>query len=424
MISRLTRGVKAAAAISAALGLAITGSAAADDREPRIVGGAPTTVQSFPWQVALAYDPTILPGTGFDRQFCGGTLVAPTIVITAAHCVFDNPPPPPDGPGIAGFNPASTFNVFTGRTNLSSSEGQEIDVAEIYYFEGSAGAPTLQSQSADPSKATGQLFNPTTFEWDAVFLELAAPSTTGTPIRIAGPGEESTWAAGAPALISGWGALSEGGGFPETLHSARIGMLADTTCGDPTVYGAEFFAATMVCAGVFPAGGIDTCQGDSGGPLVVEVFDRSRSPRAVNAFRLVGDTSFGNGCARPNFPGVYGRVAADPMRSALRSGVQLVAGVDVVGSGAVAPDATPPKTTITRHPPTRSKRKNASFAFTASEPASFQCRFDGQAFTSCSSPLSRNVGRKRHTFDVFAVDEQGNTGAAEQFRWQVRRKRR
>jgi len=62
----------------------------------------------------------------------------------------------------------------------------------------------------------------------------------------------------------------------------------------------SFEALTMVCAG-YDAGGTDTCQGDSGGPL----FGKT----ATGALKVVGATSFGNGCARPHQPGVYARVA-------------------------------------------------------------------------------------------------------------------
>ena len=57
---------------------------------PSIVGGDQTTIQKWPWQVGLTLSPELYFGNAFDRQFCGGSLVAPTIVITAAHCLFDD----------------------------------------------------------------------------------------------------------------------------------------------------------------------------------------------------------------------------------------------------------------------------------------------------------------------------------------------
>jgi Trypsin len=405
-MTSLKMGVTVAAA-SVTVTLALAAPAAASD--DRIVGGAPTSVQQYPWQAAVAFNDAIAPGDGYDRQFCGGTLVAPTVVITAAHCAFDFPLPVGSG-----FNPPSQFEVFTGRTTLSSSEGQAIDVAQLYYFEGTPGAPVLQSQTGDPSPSTGQLYNPNTGEWDAVFLQLASPSTTGTPIKIAGPDETALWAAGQPALISGWGDLAEGAGlFPDQLYAAQISVLTDADCG---AYGAGFVSATMLCAGV-AAGGIDTCQGDSGGPLVVQGFQRGE--KAVNTVRLVGDTSFGIGCARAGFPGVYGRLAADPMRSAFRNGILQVAGVDVVGSGALVPETTPPTTEIAKHPKKKTTKRKARFTFGANEESSFQCKLDKGTFKSCSSPFKQRVSPKRHKFQVQAVDVQGNVGTVDKFKWRV-----
>jgi hypothetical protein len=191
-------------------------------------------------------------------------------------------------------------------------------------------------------------------------------------------------------------------------------MVADSTCAG--AYGADFFASTMVCAG-FPQGGVDTCQGDSGGPLVVQAFQRSA--KAANTVRLVGDTSFGVGCARPGIPGVYGRLAADPMRSAFRNGILQVAGIDVVGSGALAPDSTGPVVDITKHPKKRGTKNKAKFRFTANEEATFTCALDRGAFKPCSSPFKKNVSDKKHKFRVQATDVQGNVGAVDKFKWRV-----
>jgi trypsin len=273
----------------------------------KIVGGTATTIAEWPWQTALLFDAAHSdPGDdGFDRQFCGGSLVAPTIVVSAAHCAFDVV----DSNGA--FDPVF-FDVVTGRTVLSSTAGQELSVAGYFFFTDGGGTPLFTGDTADG--------------WDAIFIQLASPSISPT-IKVAGPTEGAVWSPGRAAFATGWGALSSGGAFPDQLREVRIGILANLGC---SAYGADFIGALMLCAGV-QAGGKDTCQGDSGGPLVV--------PIAGGGFRLVGDTSFGNGCALPNFPGIYGRIASNPIRDALANGVQSIAGVNILGAGAQPPPA-------------------------------------------------------------------------------------
>jgi hypothetical protein len=100
------------------------------------------------------------------------------------------------------------------------------------------------------------------------------------------------------AIISGWGLLFDQGPAPDLLQAALVNVLPDAACG---TYGAQFDRSTMQCAGGvrFDGAIIDTCQGDSGGPLVANVGGRP----------LIGVVSFGRGCADPNFPGIYTRLA-------------------------------------------------------------------------------------------------------------------
>ena len=319
----------------AALGLGLIGligaSPAAAGAGPRIVGGSATTIGEWPWQVAIAADPESFGGNGFQRQFCGGTLVAPNVVLSAAHCfhdVFDN---------NGDFDDPDLFSVITGRTTLSSNVGQEIEVSNLFVAVDAGGTP-LYEAAGDPTPSGPDLFDDFTFEWDAVFVTLAANSSS-TPIKIAGPDETALWEADRDAVATGWGTTSSGGSKSDTLREVGIHMISDDFCNsEPPSYGTDdFFDELMVCAGE-TAGGRDTCQGDSGGPLVV--------PMAGGGFRLVGDTSFGFGCAAPNLPGVYGRIADDPMRTAIANAIQAETGANVLGSGGVPPEGTQPDGTI------------------------------------------------------------------------------
>ncbi len=381
---------------------------ASADRDPRIVGGTETTIAEWPWQVALAVNDEIDPRDGFQRQFCGGTLVAPTVVITAAHCLFDS-----RGPGTRFNTSPNNFEVFAGRTTLSSSQGQAIDFANFFF-------PVVGGGNAPAGTAT-PLYDPSQDEdHDFVVVQLESQASAGIPIKVAGATEEPTWAAGQPAFITGWGDQQSGAGnFPDNLREGRVQVIADSTC-NAAYTAALFHASTMVCAGL-PGGGVDTCQGDSGGPLVV--------PISGGGFRLVGDSSFGVGCALAQFPGVYGRLADNEVRGLIEQITQQRFGISVLGSGA-AP-LTLPDTLITKKPKNRLKvkrrkqRARATYKFTASEPGStFACQLDQKAPVPCASPFSKKVKRGRHKVAIVATNFIGDPGPAVSDSFRVKRKRR
>jgi hypothetical protein len=271
----------------------------------RIVGGHETTVRKWPWQVAIEY---LRPDPYPPLFSCGGSLVAPNVVVTAAHCVTL---------GSANFRPPSEFGAITGRTRLSSDRGRVHTVEDYYLFVDGDGRP---------------LWDPRTVAWDAVFMVLDEPSAQ-RPIKIAGPREASVWVPGQRAFITGWGTTRAGSDFEvsrektsDVLRQGRIRIASDAACNE--VYGPVLIPGLMVCAGL-GAGGVDACSGDSGGPLVVPV---------EHGYRLIGDTSFAAGCGQPGIPGVYGRLAADPMRSALGNGIRAMTGANVIGAGASPPN--------------------------------------------------------------------------------------
>jgi secreted trypsin-like serine protease len=149
--------------------------------------------------------------------------------------------------------------------------------------------------------------------YDITLLTLSRNSTQ-TPTRVSGASESALWSAGTLETIAGWGTTQENGDTPDTLQDAQVPITTDSYCGGAY---SDFDAKTMICAG-YPQGGTDTCQGDSGGPLFGHAADGS--------LRVVGATSFGDGCAEPGKPGVYARVGDQLLREWIRS--QAPDGVD------------------------------------------------------------------------------------------------
>ena len=299
--------------------------------QPKIVGGNTSSVSTYPWQSAVVYSSAQYPArNAHQRQFCGGSLLTSRIVITAGHCVADTDPDcsalcaisDPGGDGTAKIDP-NDVSVVLGRTTLSdTSQGAEDSVSAVVL--GSSFNGDYQGDGVP--------------RYDVAYLVLSSPSAQ-TPIKIAGTDEGALWDAGSPEEISGWGAASEFDSPVDTLRSATVGVIPDSTCASPSIYGTDFDPATMLCAGNL-SGGVDSCYGDSGGPL--------EAPLQDGGYRLVGITGWGDGCARANAPGVYTRVAGTTMRSVIASDVSNVDSANglpaepIFGSGGQPRDAAAP----------------------------------------------------------------------------------
>lgn len=303
--------------------LAVAPATASAEVEARVVGGGTVDISAYPWQAAITVDPDKASGNALQRLRCGGSLLTSRIVITASHCV-ENGDPDCDGasPGLpctvltdpspgdgTRLNDPDDLSVVLGRTTLTNgSQGAEHELIDI-----------VMHPSYDPSDLDN----------DVALLVLAGPSSQ-PPIKIAGEDERDLWQPGIATEVSGWGAVSQGGPISDTLKAAVTPIISDEACGSSSVYGSEFHPGTMVCAG-YLQGGTDTCQGDSGGPL--------ESPAEGGFYRLVGITSWGYGCAGPDAPGVYTRIARAVLRSWVASEVDLLEtehglpDEQVVGSG-------------------------------------------------------------------------------------------
>jgi len=133
---------------------------------------------------------------------------------------------------------------------------------------------------------------------DFAILHLNTPVQLGTranPVCLPPTSMNDAFLGGKTLTVSGWGALTEGGGSPTVLHAVDVPGMTNSRCNQD--YPGDITSA-MLCAGQ-PSGGIDACQGDSGGPLTYTTGGKTYA---------VGVVSWGAGCARPGKAGVYSRV--------------------------------------------------------------------------------------------------------------------
>lgn len=221
----------------------------------KIVNGTPVPPGLMPYQVSLF---RIQGG-----HFCGGTLIDPQWVLTAAHCMN-----------------GQYFRVLTGTNHLQEG-GQVLEMERViihpqYDRNTSANDIALVKLYPEPIRGTRT-------------RALSPFALTGTASRQLSP---------QPALVSGYGVTSEGGDISAQLLMAEVPLVDNRTCNAPESYNGDILD-TMICAG---GNTRDSCQGDSGGPLVVGDAQRG--------FTLIGVVSFGEGCARPMKYGVYTRVAS------------------------------------------------------------------------------------------------------------------
>ncbi len=237
--------------LAAALALMLgSGSAAAEEEQLRIVGGQPAGPGEYPFMAALM-------SNGY--QFCGGSLVAPNWVLTAAHCVQGER--------------ASDVQILLGSNDLNSG-GQRIGAKRLIVHPAyNGGTP------------------------DVALIELNQ-SAAQQPVSLLEPGS-SLDDPGKAATVIGWGLTSENGGASDTLMEVQVPIVSDTICNQ--AYGGYVDTPQEICAGL-AEGGKDACNGDSGGPLFVAGNN--------GGFFQAGVVSWGDGCARANAYGVYARVSA------------------------------------------------------------------------------------------------------------------
>ena len=259
---------------------------AADDTE-MIVGGHPVDPGKYPWQVRIY-------STMDDKVgFCGGSIIAPQWVLTAAHCLLDTP------------------KVVVGYGSIDRTETTKIESEKVIVH---------------PDYIKGE-------KADLGLIKLKQPIPDAPAIGIADADiDKGVDVPGARVTVTGWGAIWDFQAFqnavdvmagrrsvssrklldqnelnaPRKLHEVEIEVIDTGEC--KSIYKSLQVPAftvgdTEICA-TEPTGGKDSCFGDSGGPLVAPESNVARG------YVQLGIVSWGPQCGNPLYPGVYTRVSS------------------------------------------------------------------------------------------------------------------
>lgn len=238
--------------------------------QTQIVGGSYASAGQLPWQVSLRVRKS--DGT----YLCGGSVIAPGWVLTAAHCLVDEK-----------------------ATGASVAAPRKLQPSDIDVRSGSlhVGRNGLEAQAS--FLAIMPDFQLASHAFDVALLRVTL-NASATPIALEPPtsADGETLAAGTIVRASGYGKESTHGSNTLALKYVDMEYVQRDVCNSVQSYAGKILPH-MLCAGRIP--NRDACGGDSGGPLVATV-----SGKPV----LVGVISWSEyGCAVPDFPGVYMQVA-------------------------------------------------------------------------------------------------------------------
>ncbi|XP_023355215.1 transmembrane protease serine 5 isoform X2 [Sarcophilus harrisii] len=226
----------------------------------RIIGGTSAALGRWPWQVSM------FKGSQYS---CGASVLDPSWVVTAGHCVYK-------------LSHKSKWRIFVGIVNHSdivSHMGTMVEKIILHpHFR-------IHKQKHD---------------YDIALLKLQTPLNFSSTVQaVCLPEMQQDFPQGSKCWVSGWGSTVPHQGFgSDILQNVLVPLISSQLCNSSCMY-KGLITPQMLCAGYLD-GHADSCQGDSGGPLVC--LDQGM-------WRLVGIVSWGWDCGIHHRPGVYTKVA-------------------------------------------------------------------------------------------------------------------
>jgi hypothetical protein len=238
--------------------------------------GADAADGTHPWMVALVRASV---ASAADGQFCGGTLISPTRVVTAAHCTIGRR--------------ARDIAVVAGATDLRRATAAHRHPVAVV---------SLHPQAVVNDETEE-------YRYDVSVLELARPVPDARPIPVLAPEASAALAPGTALRVTGWGS-DEHDDYPTRLQAATARLRSDAACA--AALGRWYIPVDMLCALGVSGSTVSTfCDGDSGGSLTT--IPPARDARTPAGWALIGVVSWANECDDPSEPGVYARLGSRPL---------------------------------------------------------------------------------------------------------------